>query len=144
MKISQKYSLINDLEQSLTTIFEDSEYEFNFNGEQLYVDEVFKSNMFLPLFLFDKQKLIYRFCSEKLGSSYHAQVILQQNKEAVFNFVVMIEHNLKNHAQYTLLLKFLISLIMADSCFSKTQIDLDHKYQYLADIMNKTLTQSNQ
>lgn len=144
MKISQKYSLINDLEKSLTTIFEDSEYEFNFNGDQLYVEEVFKSNMFLPLFLFDKQKLIYRFCAEKLGTPYHAQIILQQNKDAVFNFTVTIEHNLKNHTQYILLLKFLISLVVADSCFNKLKIDLDYKYHYLSEIMNKTFAQPQQ
>lgn len=142
MKISQKYSLINDLEQSLTTIFEDTDYVFHFNGDELYVDEVFKNNMFLPLFLFDKQKLIYRFCVENFGSKYHAQVILQENKEAVFNFMVQIEHNLKTNTQYVLLLKFLISLVMADSCFKNDDIDLDHKYQYLADIMNKSISQS--
>lgn len=142
MKISQKYSLINDLEQSLTTIFEDTEYVFNFNGEELYVDDVFKNNMLLPLFLFDKQKLIYRFCVENFGIKYHAQVILQQNKDAVFNFMVQIEHNLKTHTQYILLLKFLISLVMADPCFKNEEIDLDYKYQYLAEIMNKSISQS--
>lgn len=141
MKISQKYSLINDLEKSLTTIFEDSKYEFHFNGEKLYVEEVFKNNMFLPLFLFDKQKLVYRFCTEKFGDNHYAQIILQQNEDSVFNLMVKIEHNLINHTQYILFLKFLVSLIIADPCFSNLKINLDSKYNYLSDIMTKTFAQ---
>lgn len=141
MKISQKYSLINDLVQSLTTVFDNSEYEFHFDGEELFVDEVFKDNMFLPLFLFDKQKLIYRFLSENFEPNYYAQVILQQNDDSIFNFMVQIEHNLKNSTQYVLLLKFLICLIMADPCFDNLNVNLDIKYKYLSDVMNKTFAQ---
>lgn len=141
MKISQKYSLVNDLAQSLTTVFEDSEYEFHFDGEELLVEEVFKNNMFLPLFLFDKQKLIYRFFLENIEPNYHGQIILQQNEDALFNFMVQIEHNLKNSTQYVLLLKFLICLVMADSCFNSLKVTLDDKYKSLFDVMNKTFAQ---
>ena len=142
MKISQKYSLINDLEQSLNNLFEHLDYKFNFQRDDLYLEEVFGQNMFLPLFLFDKQKLIYRFCSEKFQADTYAQIILQQNEEAVFNFTVQIEHNLKNHKQYTMLLKFLISLIVADVCIDELNISLDGKYKYLNEVMGKTLSAS--
>lgn len=143
MKISQQYSLINDLEKSLITIFEDSDYEFHINEENLWVEEVFKSNMFLPLFLFDKQKLIYRFCVEHLGKS-QAQVILQQQDNTPFDFAVNIEHTMKNQEQYTLLLKFLIGLVVADPLFSQKNIDLNAKYKYWYDVLNSSLVQSAQ
>lgn len=143
MKISQQYSLINDLEKSLITIFEDSEYEFHLGGEEVWVEEIFTSNMFLPLFLFDKQKLIYRFCVEHLGNS-QAQIILQQHEQASFGFTVNIEHTLKSQAQYTLLLKFLISLVVADPLFSQKNIDLNPKYQYWLEVLNKSLVQPAQ
>lgn len=143
MKISQQYSLINDLEQSLITIFEDSEYQFNFNEENLWMDEVFTNNMFLPLFLFDKQKLIYRFCVEKLGQA-QAQIVLQQHENAAFGFSVNIEHSVKTPLQYNLLLKFLISLVVIDPLFNQKNIDLNPKYEYWLEVLNQSFVQPTQ
>lgn len=141
MRINQKYSLITDIEQSLTTIFENSEYEFYFDNENLFTDEVFKNNTLLPLFLFDKQKLIYRFCDENFGENHYAQVILQENNDAFLNFMVQIEHNLNNTSQYVLLVKFITSLILADPCFNEFTIQLHDKYKHLSEVMKKTFVQ---
>lgn len=143
MKISQQYSLINDLEKSLITIFEDSEYQFNFNEENLWMDEVFTNNMFLPLFLFDKQKLIYRFCVEKLGQA-QAQIVLQQHENTAFGFSVNIEHSVKTPLQYNLLLKFLISLVVIDPLFTQKNIDLNPKYEYWLEVLNQSFVQPTQ
>lgn len=142
MRISQKYSLINDLEKSLTTIFEDQDYDFRFNGEGLYVEEVFKSNMFLPLFLYDKQKYIYRFCVEELGANIRAQIILKQSEESVFNFIVHIENNFTKKEQYIKLSKFLASLIFTEINFNK-KMSLDNKYNDWVNVMNQTLAPTN-
>lgn len=139
MKLNQRYSLINDLEESLNTIFENSEYEFKFKSDDLYIDEVFNNNLFLPLFLFDKQKLLFRFCYEHLSPGANAQIILQQNKNCIFNFMVTIEHNINNYQQYISLLKFLISLILTDNCFTKKEINLIDKYKHFEAVMIKTL-----
>lgn len=131
MKISQKYSLVNDLEESLNTIFENTEQTFYFSNEQISTNDVFQNQMFLPLFLFDKQSLIYRFCKEQLGHDYFVQVILQQNPEAFFSYLIHIEHNLKSYEQYKYVLKFLISLVMADPCITQDKVQLSHKYDMM-------------
>ena len=143
MKLSQKYSLTNDLQDSLITIFENSELTFIWEQEKLHIDDVFKTNCLLPIFLYDKQRFVNKFCSDKFNNKYFAQVILKQSPESILNFVVHIEHNFNKKEQYNLFIKFLISLILIDSCFGSKTINLDDKFNNFQNTLIQSFSQEN-
>jgi hypothetical protein len=116
MQIIQEHDFIEELSEILICIFYNLDTTYTFGTPLPDARAVFLPECLLPLFLYDKQKYINRFCKEHFSKDTFFQLkyhFLPREKAAMC-VDVYPKHNLLYEKDYLLLYKFIVTLITVE------------------------------
>lgn len=141
MLISQKHDLIMEITNILISIYDKLETNLIFNNKEIYTETAFINNGFLPMFLYNKQKFIDKFCNEELSDGTFIHFNYSHNNHAYLALNAIVSHNISNELDYQKTLKFISLLILQDPnlAIGNQEIDLSPYYENFLHNFNQSI-----